>query len=253
MGEVGVIINADDLGMSQSVNDSTFKLIQSGHVTSATMMANSPFIEEACDRALLYPGCSFGAHLNVTEFFPLTGSGKLEPLLDDERCFNEEKTRETSVDALLAEGIFAELCAQIDKLISLGIAVEHFDSHHHIHTLPRLFLILKKLQKKYQIRKVRITRNIYSTHENVSKKLWLKKSAFNFALRHYYQTNTTQGFTDFKTFVEQGTRRRLKYRNVEIMVHPGSSVYEDESDALAEPWNERMEFPVKLINYRDIS
>ena len=253
MGEVSVIINADDLGMSQAVNDSTFKLIQSGHVTSATMMANSPFIEEACDRSSLYSGCSFGAHLNVTEFPPLTGSGKLEPLLDNVGAFNEEKTRETSIDASLAEGIFAELCAQIDKLLSLGIAVEHFDSHHHIHTLPRLFPILKKLQKKYQIRKVRITRNIYAAHENVSKKLLVKKSAFNFALRHYYQTSTTQGFTDFKTFVEQGAKRKLKYRNVEIMVHPGSSAYEDESDALAEPWNASMKFPVRLINYRDIS
>ena len=248
-----MIINADDLGMSRNVNDATFRLIENGHVTSATMLANSPFIEEACERASLFPDCSFGAHLNLTQFPPLTGSGRLEPLLDHEGAFVEERIREISIDSLLSEGIFDEFCAQIDRLQTFGIPVGHFDSHHHIHTLPRLFSVLKRVQKKYQIRKVRISRNIYAEHEKASRSLLVKKSVFNFALKHYYRTNTTQGFTDFKAFIEQGSRKQIKYRTIEVMVHPGSNVYEDESDQLAAQWNERMKFPVRLINYRDIS
>ena len=252
MSEVSVIINADDLGMSREVNDATFHLIEDGHVTSATMLANSPLIEEACERASLFPGCSFGAHLNLTQFSPLTGPGRLAPLLDDDGNLIEERIRGVSIDSSLAEEIFDEFCAQIDSLQSLGVAVGHIDSHHHVHTIPRLFSVLKRVQKKYQIRKVRISRNIYAAHEKVSKSLLFKKSVFNFALKHYYRTKTTQGFTDFKAFIEQGTRRQIKHRTVEVMVHPGSDVYEDESDQLAAPWNEDMKFPVRLINYRDI-
>ena len=215
-------------------------------------MPNSPFIEEACERASKYPNCSFGVHLNITEFSPLTGDAKLGPLLDEDGTFDEKNTRETPIDSSIAEGLLEELGAQVEKLLSLGIIPEHLDSHHHIHTLPRFFSVLKKIQKKYQIRKVRLTRNIYAAQENVSKPLLAKKIAFNFALKHYYRTKTTQGFTDFKTFLEQGARRQLKYRTVEIMVHPGSTVYEDESEGLAAPWQKNMKFPVRLINYRDI-
>lgn len=239
--------------MSRKVNDSIFRLIDAGHVTSATMMANAPFIEEACNRALEYPDCSFGAHLNLTEFPPLTGVGKLGPLLNQQGSFDENNTRNASIDSSISEGLVVELRAQIEKLHSLGIIPRHLDSHHHIHTLPRYFGVLKQIQKEYQIRKVRITRNIYATRENPSKTLLIKKIAFNFALRHYYRTNTTQGFTDFKTFIEHGVAGQLKHEIVEIMVHPGSAIYEDESEDLASPWQEQMKFPVRLINYRDIN
>ena len=252
LSEIGVIINADDLGMSRIVNDITFRLIENGHVTSATMLANSPYIGEACERAARFPDCSFGAHLNLTQFAPLTGTGQLEPLLDSEGVFIQDKIREISVDSSLADGIFNEFCAQVETLQSLGIAVGHLDSHHHVHTLPRLFSVLKRVQRKYQIKKVRISRNIYADNEKVSKSLLMKKSAFNFALKYYYRTKTTQGFTDFKAFMEQGARRQIKHRTIEVMVHPGSDVYEDESDHLAAPWTEGLKFPVRLINYRDI-
>lgn len=238
--------------LSQAVNDATFSLIERGHVTSATMMANSPFIKEACERASSFPNCSFGAHLNLTEFEPLTGPHGFEQLLDDDGAFINNRFLEIPISPSLLERSFEEFRAQIEKLQSYGISVGHLDSHHHVHTHPRLFPVLKKLQKEYQIRKVRISRNIYAGHEKVSKSLLLKKHLFNFALRHYYRTKTTEGFTDFKAFVEQGAKGRLKYRTIELMVHPGSDVYENEFEQLVAPWTEQLKFPVRLINFHDI-
>ena len=252
LSEINVIINADDLDMSRNVNDATFELMGIGQVTSATMLANSPFIEEACERASKFPECSFGAHLNLTEFAPLTGPHDLDPILDADGAFILRRILEIPIDSSLAKRVFEESCAQIEKLQSLGISVDHLDSHHHIHTLPRLFRVLKRIQKKYQIRRVRISRNIYAGDENVSKTLLLKKHLYNFALKHYYRTKTTQGFTDLKVFIEHGAKGRLKYRTVELMVHPGSDLYENDYDQLAEPWRQRLKFPVRLINYRDI-
>ena len=42
-----VIVNADDLGMSQEVNDATFELMSKGRISSATIMANAPATREA--------------------------------------------------------------------------------------------------------------------------------------------------------------------------------------------------------------
>ena len=80
---IEVIVNADDLGMSPEVNEVTFELIENGKVTSATMLANAPSIEDACQRIGNYGSCSFGVHLNITEFKPLTKSEGIQQLLNE--------------------------------------------------------------------------------------------------------------------------------------------------------------------------
>jgi hypothetical protein len=40
-----LIVNADDLGASEAVNDETFALMESGLVTSATLMANGSVVD----------------------------------------------------------------------------------------------------------------------------------------------------------------------------------------------------------------
>jgi len=238
--------------MSQEVNDATFRAIKKGIVTSATIIANAPKSEDACERAKSFPNCSFGAHLNVTQFKPIISSEALKPLLGEDGHFMEERVRQISIDSTLANGIFDEFCAQIEKLRTLGIGVNHLDSHHHVHTIPRLFPVLKKVQKQFQIRKVRISRNIYASHENVSRILLFKKYLFNFLLRHYYKTQTTQGFTDFKAYAEYGTTTNMIHKSVEAMVHLGAEGYADESELLEEPWQDTWEHPVSLISYRDL-
>lgn len=247
-----VIINADDLGISRQVNDATFRLIDKGIVTSATIIANAPDTEDACLRAKAFPECSFGVHMNVTQIKPMTSPAKLEQLLDSDGCFVDEKVRQVSIDSTLADGIFDEFCAQIEKLQSLGIKLSHIDSHHHVHTIPRLFPVLKKVQRRFQIRKVRISRNIYASHEIVSRKLLLKKALFNLLLRRYYKTRTTQGFTDFKAFVEYGTTKNMTHGCVEAMVHLGADGYEDESELLETPWQDSLGSQITTIGYHDL-
>ena len=84
MASIAIIVNADDLGMSAAVNEATFDLMSRGRISSATLLANAPAAREAACRAAAFPDCSFGVHLNVTQFEPLTkGSGAR--LLVDER------------------------------------------------------------------------------------------------------------------------------------------------------------------------
>jgi predicted glycoside hydrolase/deacetylase ChbG (UPF0249 family) len=247
-----VIVNADDLGISSKVNRSIFDLMGQELVTSATLIANAPKVEEAVEGIGRFPNCSFGVHLNITEFSPLTGPQNLEPLLEEDGTFERDLVRRVSVDSRLSDGILAEWCAQIERLVQLGVELSHIDSHQHVHTIPKMFPILKKLQKKYGIRRVRISRNIYGNYEGASASLRAKKGIYNFLLKHYRRTKTTQGFTDLKAFCDVGNSRNLTYKNVEIMVHPGLDGYDDGTDLLSGPWIQGLKFPVKLINYKDL-
>ena len=76
-----LIINADDLGLSPEVNESIFALMARRRLTSATILANAPYWEVAVRQAAHFPWCSFGIHLNLTQFQPLSAAPGLQPLL----------------------------------------------------------------------------------------------------------------------------------------------------------------------------
>ena len=255
MQSIKLIINADDLGASQTVNDYTFQLMEQGFVTSATLLANAPRVSEACIRTRDFPECSFGVHLNITEYAPLTDPGALSILLDEGGEFSGEKwLRSVKIDSDLSSAIYLEFESQIEKLMSFGVTVDHIDSHHHVHNIPAIFPVLKKIQKRFQIRRVRISRNLYGVDESVSVSLKAKKFLYNQLLRYLYLTKTTAGFSDFLLFYENAKMGRIKHRVVEAMVHPGNPFYsEDEVNLVASDWQDALKLNCLLINYKEFS
>src|SRR6516164_9169595 len=93
-----LIINADDLGVSESVNNETFALMQSGLITSATLIANAPAFEDAVRNSKRFPHCSFGVHLNLSVFPPLSRSKYLEAALCGGQLCRETLRKHLSVE-----------------------------------------------------------------------------------------------------------------------------------------------------------
>jgi predicted glycoside hydrolase/deacetylase ChbG (UPF0249 family) len=248
-----IIINADDLGASREVNDAIFDVISAGLVSSSTIMANGPFVEDGVQRAKKFTDISYGIHLNITFYSPLLFNEDLRPLLDAKGNFaGKSAVAKTSMTSQLANAIYKEFCNQIERLISLGINISHIDSHEHIHTLPAIFPILKRIQKRYDLWKVRITRNIYLPDYNVSAILRMKKMLYNFALRNYNTTKTTAGFGSLTEFYSNAKKNNLNYKTIEVMVHPGSEKFRDENKILKPNWYSELPFRIKLINFHQL-
>ncbi len=247
-----IIVNADDLGWSRQVNDGARALMEAGLVTSATIMANGPCWAEAVALAHARSSLSFGVHLNLTGGRPLCPSRMLEPLLDDAGNFRKLASY-GHLPCSVLEGIFRELCAQVERLQQHGISISHLDSHQYIHTQPRFFGILKRLQRRFGIRKVRISKNLYAPGKVFPSPLLLYgKAVWNFALRNLYRTRTTACFTDFATFLEVARHGELPYATLELMVHPGNEKFAEET-ALLSSWRPQdLPFPVRLITYDEL-
>lgn len=243
-----LIINADDLGYSPRVNDAIFDLMEKGLVTSASILANAPAVEAACARIPSFPNCSFGVHLNVTEFRPLKGSSDLEPLQEESGEFVKGRIRRFSIEKSVGQAIFNEYCLQIEKLYALGVNLSHIDSHHYVHSNPVMFGVLKRVQKRFGLRKVRISRNIYGPEDNSGPHVLALKGVYNFLLRNYYRSETTSGFTDFATFCRVAKDKKLKRKSIEVHVHPGASAYTDETGLLESDWRDGLQFPVRLVS-----
>jgi chitin disaccharide deacetylase len=247
---VKIIINADDLGASPEVDDAVYRLMSDERLTSATLIANGRSVEDATRRARDFPQCSFGVHLNVTAFRPLTNQPELKPLLDPDGCFKKGALRKTKLTRRLRAAIFRELSAQIQKIKDLGVPVSHFDSHHHVHTVPGLFGVLKQLQRRFGVRKVRLSMNLYS--ESPPPLLRAGKLLWNEALRHWYATLTTQAFTSLAVFGKLAGGLLNPPRSIELMTHPADHGCTDYSMLRREDLWQNLPFTVQLISYNQL-
>src|SRR5262249_47660790 len=135
-------------------------------------------------------------------------------------------------------------------------SVSHFDSHNHVHTMPALFPVLKRVQREFDVRKVRTSWNVYTTSSSPSATLLLKKRLWNLALRYYYPTVTTSAFTSFAVFYELAKRQRqsafTQYDSMELMVHPGHPDFEEETKLLKGNWQVEFGIQTQLISYWDL-
>ena len=246
-------MNADDLGMSDSVNEAIFEGMRSRVITSATILANGPALESAARALHKFPHCSFGVHLNLTEFEPVRRESRkqLASIIDGHGCFNGNSIREVNIDTRLLRAIFWEWCGQIEKLMQLGVELSHLDAHHHVHTIPRLLPVLIALRRRFKINKIRISRNMYDDIEHPGRMLLEKKRLFNAALRAI-GFRTTRIFTDLGTFIKLCADDPPRARSAELMTHPDMSVRSAEASLLAVVWPEKLSYKSSLISYKSL-
>src|SRR5579864_3294490 len=61
-----LILHADDLGFSQSVNDAILTALSNGWITSASVMVPCPHFEEVAEHVRKRPELDIGVHLTLT-------------------------------------------------------------------------------------------------------------------------------------------------------------------------------------------
>ncbi|MGH9743856.1 MAG: polysaccharide deacetylase family protein, partial [Candidatus Acidiferrum sp.] len=127
-----VIVHADDLGMTHSVNAASIKGLETGLVSSASIMVPCPWFPEIAAYAKAHPETDFGIHLTLTServFYrwgPVAPRDKVPSLVDSNGYFHLDWAPSTHIDSAEVE---LELRAQIDRAIAMGVRPTHLDSH----------------------------------------------------------------------------------------------------------------------------
>ena len=156
--EKKIVINADDFGLCDSVNDAVEKAYVEGVLTSATIMANMPAAEGAVTLAKKLPGLGVGVHLNLVEGLAMSKDDVVGPLVHAQGEFKYSPSRLAALSVIIAKirrAITAELEAQIQWVTDHDICPTHPDSHQHIHCFPTIFKIACDLAKKFDIKAIR--------------------------------------------------------------------------------------------------
>ena len=128
-----LLIHADDLGMSHSVNRATFEALQQGWITSASILVPCPWFPEVARFARAHPEADLGIHLALTSEWTTFRWGPLSPreqvpsLLDADGYL--PLLESTVGQRAKPEEAEKELRAQIEFAKKAGIRITHFDSH----------------------------------------------------------------------------------------------------------------------------
>jgi hopanoid biosynthesis associated protein HpnK len=155
-----LIINADDFGLTPGVNRAILEAHGSGVVSSATMMANGPAVEDAIRLARRAEGLSLGCHVVLIDGRPVLPPNQIQTLTVRNGA---PRFRERWLDFFAAvirgqissDEILAEASAQITKLQGAGLRLSHFDTHKHTHILPVIARPLLRAAKACGIHAVR--------------------------------------------------------------------------------------------------
>jgi predicted glycoside hydrolase/deacetylase ChbG (UPF0249 family) len=151
-----LIVHADDVGMTHSVNAATTKALDMGLVNSASIMVPCPWFPEIADYAKSHPDIDFGLHLTLTServyyrWGPVAPKDKIPSLVDENGYFHHDWSPQTHIDPKDAE---VELRAQIDRAYAMGIHPTHLDSHQYrlISSGKELFEVFLRVAHAYKL------------------------------------------------------------------------------------------------------
>ncbi len=142
-----LIVTADDVGLHPGMTEGAIRAHRDGIVTACSVVANGAAFDDAVARLRDTPSLEAGVHLTLVEEKPLT-----------KMRFPHKYTSFVPLYLLRAipsRTIEAELRAQIEKVLATGLRVTHLNGHQHLHLLPRIFAMVKKLAAEYAIGYVR--------------------------------------------------------------------------------------------------
>ncbi|MFC1604634.1 polysaccharide deacetylase family protein [Planctomycetota bacterium] len=132
-GTRAVIFHVDDAGMSHNSNMGAIKAIENGVATSMSIMMPCPWVPEMSAYVNEHPQVDAGVHLTLTaewkkyRWGPVAGKPAVPGLVDSEGCL-WHGVADVAGHAT-ADEVEAEMRAQIDKALAMGIKPTHLDSH----------------------------------------------------------------------------------------------------------------------------
>jgi len=225
-----LIVNADDYGLSRSVNIGIIEAAESGVVTAASMMVNLPAFDDAVRRATSCSRLSLGLHLNLTTGRPLTAAPSLTRRETGDFYPLPALIARASLGLVQANEVQEECTAQLDRMIDSGFPPTHLDSHRHVHIHPALNPPVLRAARASGITQVRIPleplwANVGDWRATV-KKIGLRlstaiarRNSSGTVPRHFFGISLQGG----SSFAQRlfGLIPRLPAGTSELMTHPG--------------------------------
>ena len=157
-----LIVNADDFGLSNSVNQAVIRAHRNGILTTASLMVNEPGFDEAVKLAKENPRLGVGLHLTLLQGHSALAPEKIPGLVNARGEFSNSPVG-VGMKYFFLRGLRdqlrAEIHAQFEKFHATGLPLDHVNGHLHLHLHPVVFKLLMEDTGQLGIRHMRLTRD----------------------------------------------------------------------------------------------
>src|SRR5215470_4509625 len=154
-----LVVNADDFGMSEEVNQAIIRAFKEGVLTSCSLMVTGKAFDQAVRLAKENPGLAVGIHLVTVMGRAALPQSEIPSLVDQEGNFSNNPTLaglKYYFSSHARKELRKELAAQFERFASTGLPLSHIDGHLHLHVHPVIFNAALELGAKYGARRMRV-------------------------------------------------------------------------------------------------
>jgi hopanoid biosynthesis associated protein HpnK len=268
-----LIVNADDFGLSASVNEAVIKAHQDGILTTASLMVNEPGFEEAVALAKQNPKLGVGLHLTLSHGHSALAPEKIPGLVNSRREFSNHPAgagfRYFARRGLRGE-LRQEIHAQFEKFHATGLMMDHVNGHLHFHLHPTVFGILMEAHGALGIRRMRLTRDPFRLNARLASGQWIyrgthaiiysclsRRARATLAAQGIRHTGKVFGLLQNARVDETYVSRLLPHLpegDSELYSHPSLDDFKHELDALVSARVKAAirEQGIELIRYQDL-
>ena len=221
-----VVVNADDLGMSTTINRAILDGLDAGWLSDASVLATGPAFAEICP---FLAGRSLGLHADLSEFPPIRGELPARLGLD---------YRLGDHDALVAE-----LSAQCERLLDAGMCISHADSHQHLDYQKYVGAALLVTARRFNIPFIRRISNVPPVRKR-------RRARSELSARAAYAlgVNSLAAFGPAER-VQAAIKTGWQPQSLEVMCHPGHVEARYESEI---QWLQTRPFGTAMGSYQSM-
>jgi chitin disaccharide deacetylase len=154
-----LIVNADDFGISEEVNEAIIRAHKEGIITSASLMVTGKAFDHAVRLAREHPRLGVGIHLVTVMGQSVLPPSEVSSLVDRQGNFSNNPVKaglKYFFSSRARRELRSELAAQFQKFKSTGLPLSHVDGHLHLHVHPVIFNEALELAARYGARGMRV-------------------------------------------------------------------------------------------------
>jgi predicted glycoside hydrolase/deacetylase ChbG (UPF0249 family) len=151
-----LIINADDFGMCNSINEAIFRTLKEGVLRSTSLMVPCPWALHAMNFIKAHPDIPFGVHLTVIcdadnySWGPVTSKDKVPNLVDQAGNFYSVEGFPKFLNQASLDQLEVEFRSQIETVLAAGLKPAHLDWHAlRLDSRVDIFDLMLRLAKEY--------------------------------------------------------------------------------------------------------